>query len=89
MVSERAPDFVQKITAVMLAGKGDLLPVSAFPVDGTWPVGTAKWEKRNLALEIPVWDAKVCIQCNQCALGLSARGDSRQGLRRSRARRLT
>src|SRR5262249_39776509 len=67
-VSERAPDFVQKITAVMLAGKGDLLPVSAFPVDGTWPIGTAKWEKRNLALEIPVWDPKVCIQCNQCAL---------------------
>ena len=56
LVSERAPDFVQKVTAVMLAGKGDLLPVSAFPVDGTWPVGTAKWEKRNLALEIPVWD---------------------------------
>ena len=52
----------------MLAGKGDLLPVSAFPVDGTWPVATAKWEKRNLALEIPVWDTKVCIQCNQCAL---------------------
>ena len=68
LVSERAPDFVQKISAVMMAGKGDLLPVSAFPVDGTWPVGTAKWEKRNLALEIPVWDAKVCIQCNQCAL---------------------
>jgi pyruvate-ferredoxin/flavodoxin oxidoreductase len=68
LVSERAPDFVQKISAVMMAGKGDLLPVSAFPVDGTWPVGTAKWEKRNLALEIPVWDTKVCIQCNQCAL---------------------
>ncbi|HXV64543.1 MAG TPA: 4Fe-4S dicluster domain-containing protein, partial [Vicinamibacteria bacterium] len=68
LVSERAPDFVQKVTAVMLAGKGDLLPVSAFPVDGTWPVATAKWEKRNLALEIPVWDPKVCIQCNQCAL---------------------
>jgi pyruvate-ferredoxin/flavodoxin oxidoreductase len=68
LVSERAPDFVQKVTAVMLAGKGDLLPVSAFPVDGTWPVATAKWEKRNIALEIPVWDAKVCIQCNQCAL---------------------
>src|SRR5215813_957181 len=68
IVSELAPDFVQKITAVMLAGKGDLLPVSAFSVDGTWPVGTAKWEKRNLALEIPVWDSKVCIQCNQCAL---------------------
>ena len=68
IVSEEAPDFVQKVTAVMLAGKGDLLPVSAFTVDGTWPVGTAKWEKRNLALEIPVWDSKVCIQCNQCAL---------------------
>jgi pyruvate-ferredoxin/flavodoxin oxidoreductase len=68
LVSEKAPDFVQKITAVMLAGKGDLLPVSAFPVDGTWPTATAKWEKRNIALEIPVWDAKICIQCNQCAL---------------------
>src|SRR5262245_28040911 len=68
LVSEKSPDFVQKVTAVMLAGKGDLLPVSAFPVDGTWPTGTARWEKRNLALEIPVWDAKVCIQCNQCAL---------------------
>src|SRR6185503_5704206 len=68
LVSEKAPDFVQKVTAVMLAGKGDLLPVSAFPVDGTWPMGTAKWEKRNLALEIPVWDPKICIQCNQCAL---------------------
>src|SRR5262249_9986738 len=68
LVATRAPDFVQKVTAVMMAGKGDLLPVSAFPVDGTWPVGTAKWEKRNLALEIPVWDTKVCIQCNQCAV---------------------
>src|SRR5262249_41336408 len=68
LVSEKAPEFVQKVTAVMLAGKGDLLPVSAFPVDGTWPTGTAKWEKRNIALEIPVWDSKICIQCNQCAL---------------------
>jgi len=68
LVSQLAPDFVQKVSAVMMAGKGDLLPVSAFPVDGTWPVGTAKWEKRNLALEIPVWDPKICIQCNQCAL---------------------
>ena len=59
---------MQKVTAVMMAGKGDSLPVSAFPVDGTWPVGTAQWEKRNIALEIPVWDAKICIQCNQCAL---------------------
>ncbi|HYX25650.1 MAG TPA: pyruvate:ferredoxin (flavodoxin) oxidoreductase [Thermoanaerobaculia bacterium] len=68
VVAAEAPDFVQKVTAVMLAGKGDLLPVSAFPVDGTWPVGTARWEKRNLALEIPIWDPDVCIQCNQCAL---------------------
>src|SRR4029453_1934431 len=68
VVATQAPDFVQKVTAVILAGKGDLLPVSAFPVDGTWPVGTAKWEKRNLALEMPVWDPKVCIQCNQCAM---------------------
>src|SRR6185503_10142888 len=68
LVSDKAPDFVKKVTAVMMAGKGDLLPVSAFPVDGTWPTATAKWEKRNIALEIPVWDSKVCIQCNQCAL---------------------
>jgi pyruvate-ferredoxin/flavodoxin oxidoreductase len=67
-VPAAAPDFVQRVTAMMLAQKGDLLPVSAFPVDGTWPVGTAKWEKRNIALEIPVWDAAVCIQCNKCAL---------------------
>ena len=63
-----APDFVQRITAIMLANKGDLLPVSAFPIDGTWPTGTAKWEKRNIAQEIPVWDEVLCIQCNKCAL---------------------
>jgi pyruvate-ferredoxin/flavodoxin oxidoreductase len=67
-VPAAAPEFVQRVTALMMAGKGDLLPVSAFPVDGTWPVGTARWEKRNLAAEIPAWDPKVCIQCNQCAL---------------------
>ena len=53
---------------MMLANKGDLLPVSAFPVDGTWPTGTAQWEKRNIALEIPVWDPSICIQCNKCAM---------------------
>ena len=68
IVSEKAPDFVQKVTAVMLANKGDLLPVSAFPPDGTWPTGTAKWEKRNIASEIPVWDEVLCIQCNKCAM---------------------
>jgi len=68
IVSEKAPDFVQKVTAVMLANKGDLLPVSAFPVDGTWPMGTTQWEKRNIAIEIPVWDESLCIQCNKCAM---------------------
>jgi pyruvate-ferredoxin/flavodoxin oxidoreductase len=52
----------------MLAGKGDLLPVSAFPVDGSWPTGTSRWEKRSIALEIPVWEPKICIQCNKCAI---------------------
>jgi pyruvate-ferredoxin/flavodoxin oxidoreductase len=50
----------------MLSQNGDLLPVSAFPPDGTWPVGTAKWEKRNIAQDIPVWDPAICIQCNKC-----------------------
>jgi pyruvate-ferredoxin/flavodoxin oxidoreductase len=68
LVAAQAPDFVHKITAVMMAGRGDLLPVSAFPVDGTWPMGTAKWEKRSIAREIPVWDTTLCIQCNMCAL---------------------
>ncbi len=68
IVSSAAPDFVQRVTARMLANQGDLLPVSAFPVDGTWPMGTAKWEKRSIATEIPVWDQGLCIQCNKCAL---------------------
>ncbi len=68
IVSENAPDFVKRVSAVMMAGKGDLLPVSAFPPDGTWPLSTARWEKRNIALDIPVWDEKICIQCNKCAM---------------------
>ena len=68
LVPDDAPGFVKKVTALLLAGKGDWLPVSAFPVDGTWPVGTAKWDKRNLAQEIPVWDPALCIQCNKCAM---------------------
>jgi pyruvate-ferredoxin/flavodoxin oxidoreductase len=66
-VPEKAPDFVKRVQAVIIEGKGDLLPVSAFPVDGTWPTATAQWEKRAIALEIPVWDDKICIQCNKCA----------------------
>ena len=68
IVSDAAPDFVKKVTAVMLAGKGDLLPVSAFPIDGTWATSTTMWEKRNIAIEIPIWSKDICIQCNKCAM---------------------
>jgi len=68
IVADAAPDFVKRVTAVMMAGKGDLLPVSAFPIDGTWPTGSAKWEKRTIAEEVPLWDPGVCIQCNKCAM---------------------
>ncbi|HYD43517.1 MAG TPA: pyruvate:ferredoxin (flavodoxin) oxidoreductase [Anaeromyxobacter sp.] len=68
VVPESAPDFVKRVTAIMLANKGDLLPVSAFPVDGTWPTATTQYEKRAIALEIPVWETGPCIQCNKCAL---------------------
>ncbi|HWC64618.1 MAG TPA: pyruvate:ferredoxin (flavodoxin) oxidoreductase [Thermoanaerobaculia bacterium] len=67
-VPAAAPDFVRRMTAVLMEGKGDALPVSAFPPDGTWPVGTARFEKRNIGTEIPVWDPVLCIQCNKCAL---------------------
>ncbi|MGB8115448.1 MAG: pyruvate:ferredoxin (flavodoxin) oxidoreductase, partial [Candidatus Sulfotelmatobacter sp.] len=63
-----APKFERDVLGMMYAGRGDELPVSAFPVDGTFPTGTAKWEKRNLALEIPAWDEKICIQCGKCAM---------------------
>jgi pyruvate-ferredoxin/flavodoxin oxidoreductase len=63
-----APGFVREVTARMIAGEGDLLPVSALPPDGTYPCGTTKWEKRNIALEIPVWDEALCIQCGKCVL---------------------
>ncbi|MGE5242719.1 MAG: pyruvate:ferredoxin (flavodoxin) oxidoreductase [Betaproteobacteria bacterium] len=68
LIPAGAPDFVKRVTAVMLANQGDRLPVSAFPVDGTWPTGTAQWEKRNIATEMPFWDPVLCIQCNKCAL---------------------
>ena len=67
-VSADAPDFVQRVTAMMIAGEGDLLPVSALPVDGTFPTDTARWEKRSIAREIPVWDPAICIDCAKCAL---------------------
>jgi pyruvate-ferredoxin/flavodoxin oxidoreductase len=67
-VPSGVPEFVQRVTARILAGEGDLLPVSALPVDGTFPTGTARWEKRNIALEIPVWDEDLCIQCGKCVV---------------------
>ena len=61
-------DFVDRVTATMIAGKGDLLPVSALPVDGTFPTGTTKYEKRKLAAQIPVWEPDLCIDCGKCAI---------------------
>ncbi|MDO8926302.1 MAG: pyruvate:ferredoxin (flavodoxin) oxidoreductase [Sideroxyarcus sp.] len=66
VVAANAPQFVRDITAVMMAGRGDELPVSAIPADGTWPTGTTRWEKRNIAQEIPVWDENLCIACGKC-----------------------
>ncbi len=67
-VSEDAPEFVRRVTGPIIAGRGDELPVSALPVDGTYPVGTARWEKRNIGQEIPVWDPDACIQCGKCVI---------------------
>ncbi|MEI7685876.1 MAG: pyruvate:ferredoxin (flavodoxin) oxidoreductase, partial [Planctomycetota bacterium] len=67
-VAATAPEFVRKVTALMLVGEGDQLPVSALPCDGAWPTGTTQWEKRNIAEEIPVWDESICIQCGKCVL---------------------
>lgn len=67
-VPDAAPVFVRNVLGEIIAGHGDLLPVSALPVDGTYPTGTTQWEKRNLATEIPVWDPSVCIQCGKCVL---------------------
>jgi len=68
VVDGAAPEFVQRVLAPMMAGDGDDLPVSALPADGTYPTGTSKWEKRNLAQEIPVWEKELCIQCGKCVL---------------------
>ncbi|HEU4540332.1 MAG TPA: pyruvate:ferredoxin (flavodoxin) oxidoreductase [Jiangellaceae bacterium] len=67
-LSDEVPDFVARVTKRMLDGEGDLLPVSALPVDGTFPTGTARWEKRGLAQEIPIWDPSICIDCGKCTI---------------------
>ncbi|OGG04724.1 MAG: pyruvate:ferredoxin (flavodoxin) oxidoreductase, partial [Candidatus Glassbacteria bacterium RIFCSPLOWO2_12_FULL_58_11] len=66
-VPENAPEFVKNVTAKIISGKGDQLPVSAMPCDGTFPTGTTMFEKRNIAVDIPVWLPDVCIQCGQCS----------------------
>ena len=63
-----APEFVRTVTAEMIAGRGDQLPVSAFPEDGTYPVGTTRWEKRNIAQDVPVWEPDLCIECGKCVM---------------------
>ncbi len=67
-VPAEAPEFVQRVTSMIMEGKGDLLPVSALPVDGTFPTATSIWEKRSIAHEIPIWDPDICIDCARCAL---------------------
>ncbi|MDI6695970.1 MAG: pyruvate:ferredoxin (flavodoxin) oxidoreductase [Anaerolineales bacterium] len=66
-VPENAPEFVRNVLGKIIAGEGDSLPVSAFPADGTFPTGTTQWEKRNITLEIPVWEPDLCIQCGKCS----------------------
>ncbi|MEZ6144301.1 MAG: pyruvate:ferredoxin (flavodoxin) oxidoreductase [Planctomycetaceae bacterium] len=68
LVPDQAPDFVKRVTGLLLAGLGEKLPVSAMPVDGTFPTGTAQFEKRRIAASIPIWDPDICIQCGLCAL---------------------
>jgi pyruvate-ferredoxin/flavodoxin oxidoreductase len=68
LVPEEAPEFLKRVTAPIMAGLGHTLPVSALPDDGTWPTDTTRWEKRNIALEIPVWEPDLCIQCGKCSL---------------------
>lgn len=67
LTDERASEFVKGVTSVLVAGEGDNIKVSQMPKDGTWPTGTAKFEKRNIAVKIPVWDPEVCIQCGICS----------------------
>jgi pyruvate-ferredoxin/flavodoxin oxidoreductase len=67
-VPNEAPEFVKNVLGEIIAANGDDIPVSAFPVDGTFPTGTTQWEKRNIALDIPVWDEKLCIQCGKCVM---------------------
>ena len=87
VVPADAPEFVRTVTAAMMAGRGDALPVSALPVDGTFPSGTTAYEKRRISDVVAEWDPDTCIQCGNCTLRLPAQRHPRQVLRRRRARR--
>lgn len=65
---DKAPDFVKRVTSQIIHGKGDLIPVTLLPDDGTYPTGTTQWEKRNIAAEIPIWESNLCIQCGNCSI---------------------
>ncbi|QFY42012.1 pyruvate:ferredoxin (flavodoxin) oxidoreductase [Candidatus Methylospira mobilis] len=67
VVPVQAPEFVRKVTAMMMAGAGDQLPVSMLPIDGTYPSGTTQWEKRNISAFVPHWEPDICIQCGNCS----------------------
>jgi len=67
IVSSAAPEYVQKVTAEIIAGRGDDVPVSSFSEDGTFPTATTQWEKRNVALDVPVWEPELCLQCGMCS----------------------
>ncbi|WP_407687865.1 pyruvate:ferredoxin (flavodoxin) oxidoreductase [Mycobacterium sp. HUMS_1102779] len=68
IVAPDAPEFVRRVTAEIMAGRGDDIPVSRLPADGTFPVGTTRYEKRNIAVQVPIWDPALCIQCGQCSI---------------------
>ena len=68
VVAENAPEFVKTVTAEIMAGRGDDIPVSLMPIDGKFMIGTTQYEKRNIAVEIPVWEPHLCIQCGRCSL---------------------
>ena len=67
-VPNEAPEFVRNVLGEIIGANGDDIPVSAFPIDGTFPTATTQWEKRNIALEIPVWEESLCIQCGKCVM---------------------
>ncbi len=90
-IPANAPEFVRLVSGEIMAGRGDLIPVSRMPADGTWPTGTSHYDKRNLALEIPVWDADLCIYCGKCPfvcphIPRSAARSTRRNWRRTRRR---